>query len=114
MRLLTIRSPKSINSQHFRLEKGLPIVYVNEKTANDSSIVEKEIVKIQSKYGAIEAIVNVNNHIPYGAVKMNQGWWHHSGCVNLLTGSYVSDMGNQAAYYETFVNITKLDENQQM
>lgn len=114
LRLLTMRSPKSINSQHFRLEKGLPTAYINAKTANDSSIVEKEIVKIQSKYGAIEAIVNVNNHIPYGAVKMNQGWWHHSGCVNLLTGSYVSDMGNQAAYYETFVNITKLNENQQI
>ncbi len=33
LRLLTIRSPKSINSQHFRLEKGLPIVYVNEKNS---------------------------------------------------------------------------------
>ena len=36
---------------------------------------------------------------------MYEGWWHKSGSVNLLTTDYISDMGEQAAYYECFCRV---------
>ena len=40
-----------------------------------------------------------------GLVMIYQGWWHKSGAVNFLTAERLSDMGEQAAYYDTFCRI---------
>ncbi|WP_406542392.1 hypothetical protein [Clostridium ljungdahlii] len=38
---------------------------------------------------------------------MNVGWWEKSSNPNFLTENQIADMGKQAAYYDTFVEIKK-------
>lgn len=110
LRLLTIRSPKSTNSQHFRDVHGLPTAYLSGKTATCYSVQDGSQMILESEKGQLKVRVEVNQTIPLNVIKVNQGWWHHSGCVNKLTGDSVTDMGEQAAYYDTFVRIVESKE----
>ena len=47
----------------------------------------------------------LETHLPADAVMVHQGWWHHSGSVNVLTETRISDMGEQAAYYDSFCRL---------
>jgi anaerobic selenocysteine-containing dehydrogenase len=105
LRLLTIRSPHSTNSQHFMDLTDAPTVYINELTAEKHGVVNGEMTVIESKNGNLKIQIKVDNDIINDTVKIHQGWWHHSGCVNLLTDAEITDMGDQAAYYDTFVKI---------
>lgn len=105
LRLLTPHFKNSLHSQHFAFEDDIPTVYVNEKTLKKSSIEGNEIVKIESKYGEIEAKLKVNEDIGDDIVMIYEGWWHKSGSVNFLTPDYISDIGEQAAYYECFCRL---------
>jgi hypothetical protein len=44
-------------------------------------------------------------------VTIEQGWWHKSGSVNVLTSDRISEMGEQAAYYDCFVHVVPAAEN---
>jgi hypothetical protein len=46
--------------------------------------------------------------VPLGTIVIpNGGWDRHGGTVNRLTRAAVSDMGDQAVYYETQCNLAK-------
>lgn len=110
LRLLTIRSPFSINSQHFMEKLDKPVVYINKETAKANSVLDIKSCIVKSQYGELEVKLKIDEALPNGTIKINQGWWHHSGCVNVLTGSKLTDMGDQAAYYDTFVGVRRLEE----
>ncbi|MCP4721841.1 MAG: hypothetical protein GY860_20465, partial [Desulfobacteraceae bacterium] len=62
-------------------------------------------VKVCGTKADIEAMVCVDDAIYHNTAFMYQGYWHKSGAVNFLTESRVSDMGGQAAYYDSFCTL---------
>ncbi len=106
LRLLTCKTRKSLHSQHFVFEKGLPAVHVNEKTATRFEIAGCETVLISTRQGTLTARLKMDAAICDEAAFMHQGWWHKSGAVNFLTHAGVSDMGEQAAFYDTFCTLS--------
>ena len=44
-----------------------------------------------------------------GVALMYEGNWNKNGSVNFLTPDIISDMGEQTAYYDCFINVLKKD-----
>lgn len=106
LRLLTCKTTKSLHSQQFAFEDGLPGVHVNKNTAALFGIQESETVRISTRQGTLTARLVVDEAICDGTAFMHQGWWHKSGAVNFLTRAGLSDMGEQAAFYDTFCTLS--------
>jgi anaerobic selenocysteine-containing dehydrogenase len=98
-----------MHSQHFVFEDGLPTVRVNQKTACSLEIEECETVQVSTCQGALTARLRVDDAICGGTAFMHQGWWHKSGAVNFLTCAGLSDMGEQAAFYDTFCALSPVE-----
>jgi anaerobic selenocysteine-containing dehydrogenase len=109
LRLLTCKTRESMHSQHFVFEDGLPTVRVNQKTACSLEIEECETVQVSTCQGALTARLRVDDAICGGTAFMHQGWWHKSGAVNFLTCAGLSDMGEQAAFYDTFCALSPVE-----
>ena len=60
------------------------------------------------KKASLEAMVCVDDAIYKNTAFIYQGSWHKSGAVNFLTDSKVSDMGGNAAYYDSFCTLKPL------
>ena len=110
LRLLTPHHKNSLHSQHFAFEDTIPTVYINKDTLEKNGIKNEDIVKIESRYGSIEAKVKISEDIGDGIAMIYEGWWHKNGSVNFLTPDYISDIGEQAAYYECFCRLKKRNE----
>lgn len=108
LRLLTCHTSESLHSQGFAFIEGLPKVYLNPEDAGVNDLKEGEIVQIKGYRGRIKAVLSVTKDIDKGTAFMHQGWWHKSGAVNFLTDDLLSDMGEQAAYYDSFVSVEKV------
>lgn len=108
LRLLTCKTAKSLHSQGFAFTDEIPECRVNQKTALKLGIKGEETVKIASPRGEITAQLTVDESIYDNTAFMHQGWWHKSGAVNFLTDAGLTDMGEQAAYYETFCTLLPL------
>lgn len=108
LRLITPHFKDSLHSQHFAFEENIPTVYVSENTLNKNKIKADEKIKIKSKYGVLEARLKVSPDIGDDTIMIYEGWWHKSGSVNFLTSDAISDIGEQAAYYECFCKIERL------
>jgi len=88
----------------------LPEAYIHPLTAEKENLSDGRRIRIFSKRGSIEAGVSVNDRIPPETVMVYEGWWHASGtAVNNLTSDCLTDMGNQAAYYDCMCRIDPLD-----
>ncbi len=109
LRLITAHTEKSLHSQGFALVDDIPVVYVNEKTGRDSGLAEGSRAWVRSDRAAVRARVCITDAVDEGTAFMYQGWWHKSGAVNFLIGDRISDMGRQAAYYETFCRVDPAD-----
>jgi anaerobic selenocysteine-containing dehydrogenase len=67
-----------------------------------------EAIRVVSPQGRIAAILKTEAGILPGILKIDQGWWRQSGSVNCLTADTLSDMGENAAYFESFCRIEPL------
>jgi anaerobic selenocysteine-containing dehydrogenase len=62
---------------------------------------------IHSAKGRLTVDVRESENIQDDMVMIYQGWWHQNGSVNVLTEDILSDIGNQAAYYDCFCRIER-------
>ncbi len=105
LRLLTCKTDRSMHSQAFVFEDREPAVSVNRKAAQDLGITGLEKVCISTRQGKVTARLVVDEAVCDSTAFMHQGWWHKSGAVNFLTHAGMSDMGEQAAFYDTFCTL---------
>jgi len=84
-------------------------VYVNRKTAGKFGVEKEFYVFVKGEKAKIKVRLCIDESIHNDTAFMYQGWWLKSGAVNLLTNSSISDMGKQAAYYDSFVSIEKIE-----
>jgi anaerobic selenocysteine-containing dehydrogenase len=108
LRLLTCKTRQSMHSQAFVFEDREPAVSVNRKTAQDLSISRLERVCISTCQGEVTARLILDEAVCDNTAFMHQGWWHKSGAVNFLTHAGMSDMGKQAAFYDTFCTLSSI------
>lgn len=108
LRLLTCKTQQSMHSQAFAFEDREPVVYVNRKTAQDIGISGLDRVCISTRQGKVTARLALDAAVCDGTAFMHQGWWHKSGAVNFLTQARLSDMGDQAAFYDTFCTLSSI------
>lgn len=102
LRLLTCHSRDAMHSQGFLDCEEKPRVRINLATAQKFKVCDGDRVIVVGETGQIEAMVCVDDAIYQNTAFMVQGSWHKSGAVNFLTRERVTDMGNQAAYYDSF------------
>ncbi|OQY52517.1 MAG: hypothetical protein B6230_02515 [Desulfobacteraceae bacterium 4572_89] len=108
LRLLTCHARDSLHSQGFFDKTGAPILYISEKTAGKFKVNSGDRVKVVGEKAGIETVVCVDEGMYDNTAFIYQGFWHKSGAVNFLTDSRVSDMGGQAAYYDSFCTLEPL------
>jgi len=109
LRLLTCHTRDSMHSQGFVDETKIQAVYINEKTAGQFDLNQGDRVNVCGKKYCLGAMVCVDEAICDNTAFMYQGYWHKSGAVNFLTDSRVSDMGGQAAYYDSFCTLAPFE-----
>jgi anaerobic selenocysteine-containing dehydrogenase len=105
LRLLTLHHRDSMHSQHFAFVETLPIAYVHPQALQQAGRRAGDTARLVSARGVLEVTLAEDAHLPADAVMVHQGWWHHSGSVNVLTETRISDMGEQAAYYDSFCRL---------
>ena len=88
------------------------MVSLHPEDAARHNLIAGRIVRVVSPRGHIAARLKTDTGILPGVIKMDQGWWHQSGSVNRLTSDALSDMGENAAYHESFCRIDPLGEDQ--
>ena len=108
LRLLTCHTIDSMHSQGFAFNDDMPTVYLNLKTAQKLAIQKEFYVFVKGETTKIKAMLRIDEAIYNNTAFMYQGFWHKSGAVNFLTKSVISDMGKQAAYYDSFCCLEKL------
>ncbi|MEE4364582.1 MAG: molybdopterin-dependent oxidoreductase [Desulfotignum sp.] len=106
LRLLTCKTQRSMHSQGFVFEDREPAVSVNSKTAQQLGVTEMEKVRISTRQGEVTARLILDEAVCDSTAFMHQGWWHKNGAVNFLTHAGLSDMGEQAAFYDTFCTLS--------
>ena len=104
LRLLSCHTRDTMHSQGGDDNK-LPVLHINEKTAGLYKVQPGDRVTICGKKGSLTAMVCVDEAIYDNTAFIYQGCWHKSGAVNFLTDSRVSDMGGNAAYYDSFCTL---------
>ncbi|MBN2260355.1 MAG: molybdopterin-dependent oxidoreductase [Clostridiales bacterium] len=102
LRLISPKIKNSLHSQGFREYEGLPDVYMSQNIYNQS--VKEKYVEVESRQGTLKGRV-VIRELADDIIVINEGHWQRSGSVNRLTSDEYSDIGDQAAYYDTFVKI---------
>ena len=107
LRLLTCHTINSMHSQGFAFNDQVPVVYPNQKTAEKFAVQKDTYVFVKGEKTKIKARLCMDNAICDSTAFIYQGFWHKSGAVNYLTKSVISDMGKQAAYYDSFCTIEK-------
>jgi len=107
LRLLTTHPKKSLMSQSFKDVDTMAAANISKNTAGKQDIHNGDIVKLRSPRGEIPVKINITDKVPDNLVHMNVGWWEKSSNPNFLTENQIADMGKQAAYYDTFVEIKK-------
>jgi anaerobic selenocysteine-containing dehydrogenase len=105
LRLITPHWRKSMHSQQFAFIATPPVVYANPGTLQRCGLRPDDRVRVCTPQGALRATVNSDDGVADAMVFIHQGWWHRSGAVNVLTNDGLSDMGEQAAYYDCFCRL---------
>jgi len=105
IRLMTTHHRNSLHSQGFMDVEGLPEIYLSETDLLNNGVADGDEITVRSEYGELRAVAKVKKDMLADTALMYEGYWHKSGCVNLLTPDGISDMGEQAIYYECFICI---------
>jgi anaerobic selenocysteine-containing dehydrogenase len=106
---ITPHHRSSMHSTHRLPGSGsVPSAYLHPQTAQEEKLAGGEMVVVSSRRGKIELPVEIDDLVPPGSILVYQGWWHQSGAaVNSLTADRLTDLGNQAAYYDCLCKIEK-------
>jgi anaerobic selenocysteine-containing dehydrogenase len=112
LRLLTPHHAHSLHSQHFAFRYDRPVAAIHPDEGQRLNLADGQAVRVVSSRGQIRAALALDAGIPPGILKIDQGWWHQSGAVNRLTGDTLSDMGENAAYFESFCRIEPAPDRQ--
>jgi anaerobic selenocysteine-containing dehydrogenase len=94
-----------MHSQHFAFIDGRPEARAAKTTLERQGFADGDRARLRSVAGELEVIVRGDKRLPEGLVTIYQGWWHKNGSVNRLTTDRISDMGEQAAFYDCFVRL---------
>lgn len=105
LRLMTCHTVSSMHSQGMVNRADIPEVFLAAETAETLGLAENMAVEVRGEGGRIRARVKIDEAIMKNTAFMYQGYWHKSGAVNFLTRERVTDMGGQAAYYDTFCTL---------
>lgn len=105
LRLITPHAKGSLHSQHFAFVDGLPVLYLHPDVIDAYGFVEGEKATVSTEKGALTTTVKANAGLDGETAMIYEGWWHKSGAVNRLVGDDLSDMGEQAAFYECFCRV---------
>ncbi|MFA0833920.1 MAG: molybdopterin-dependent oxidoreductase [Methanobacterium formicicum] len=110
LRLLSVSPQGWIGSEIPDNEHGKSVleVQVHPEVLKEKSIEDGEEVWLESIQGKLLVKVKENNEIRPDYVLTHRGGWRkYNKCVNILTPDLVSDHGNGAPYYETFVGLKR-------
>jgi anaerobic selenocysteine-containing dehydrogenase len=105
LRLITPHRRGSMHSQHFAFVDDIPEAVVSPETLETFHLADGERARVSSDRGALLVKIRCDSGAAANAVTIDQGWWHKSGSVNVLTSDRISEMGEQAAYYDCFVHV---------
>jgi anaerobic selenocysteine-containing dehydrogenase len=105
MRLITPHAGDSLHSQHFAFVEGPPVLHLNPETMAEAELAEGEMARIATVKGSLRVRVRGHGGLDRSTAMIYEGWWHKNGAVNHLVGDDLSEMGEQAAYYETFCRV---------
>lgn len=105
LRLLTPHHRDSMHSQHFAFVDRRPTAHVHPRTVQRQGLAAGVPATVRSPLGSLRVTLHADERVAENVVMIYQGWWHQSGSVNVLTADRVSDMGEQAAYYDCFCRL---------
>lgn len=105
LRLLTPHTKNSLHSQHFAFVDDKPEAFLHSLTLQAYHLEDGGLARVCSPQGELLVRVQSDDRFADDMVVIYEGWWHKSGSVNFLTHSGISDMGEQAAYYDCFCRI---------
>lgn len=110
LRLLSVSPRDWIGSEIPENEHGksVLVVQIHPKVLKEIDIEDGEEVWLESRQGRLLVKVKENNGLRPDYVLTHRGGWRkYNKCVNILTPDLVSDQGNGAPYYETFVRLKR-------
>ncbi len=109
LHLLSVHPKHSLHSQHFKDEdpNTLPKVYGSEETFKTYHVYNNEEITLLSKDGSIKGIASFSEDIKKGVLMVYEGWWLKNQCINHLTPTGVSDIGDQAVFNNCMCRISK-------
>ena len=105
LRLLTPHRHDSMHSQGFAFEAGITEAFAHPDELEKAGVTAGRRVRLVSELGAIEVMIAADKRVRRGVVMIYEGWWQRSGAVNQLVAQRISEMGTQAAYYDTFCRV---------
>lgn len=106
IRLITPHSKDSLFNQHSKDLDEISVIFISKE--NSAGFEEGEKVKVISKNGEIKSELRVDQELKKDESYIFMKWNSKQGNPNFLTNNFVSDIGGQVAYYDTFINIKKL------
>ncbi|MGL5356065.1 MAG: molybdopterin-dependent oxidoreductase [Cetobacterium sp.] len=106
MRLITPHSKDSLFNQHTKDLDKISVIFISRE--NSSGFEEGENVKVISKNGEIKSELRIDQELKKDEAYIFMRWNSRQGNPNFLTNNFVSDIGGQVAYHDTFINIKKL------
>ncbi|MGE5508535.1 MAG: molybdopterin-containing oxidoreductase family protein [Chitinophagales bacterium] len=84
------------------------VARINPEDGRRVGLADGDEALLESAQGTLSVPVRFDAGVAPGLIVIpNGGWDRHGGTVNWLTRALVSDMGDQAAYYETQCNLAK-------
>ncbi len=108
LRLLSCKIKGAMHSQGFAFTIEIPVVYINPVTADHLQLKHDDDVVLKSEKGSLKSKLEIDDAISPDIAFVHEGYLEKSGAVNFLTTDFITDMGKQAAYYDTFVMIEKI------
>ncbi len=106
LRLITPHTADSMHSQHMASAEGLPTAHLNFRTLKRQGLAPGAQAVVEAQAGRLNVTVCEDDDVGDDIVMIYQGGWHKNGAVNFLTSDGISDMGEQAAYYDCFCKLT--------
>jgi len=98
-----------MHSQGFAFNEDVPAIYVSQNTAKIFYLQNQSSVLVKGTNAQLKVKLIIDDAICENTAFMYQGFWYKSGAVNYLTNSIISDMGRQAAFYDSFCSIEAID-----